>query len=99
MSGGRWPPAALGTSGSAAAQPARPLPTLLPSIFTRVWGAAISSRFEVCQPPLPPPPPTRWTQRLDFLMTEELSNGPEQGRGQPSEAKCKIDISTSLITY
>lgn len=41
----------------------------------------------------------RWNQRLDFLMTEELSNRPEQCRGQPCEAMCKIDISTSLITY
>lgn len=40
-----------------------------------------------------------WNQRLDFLMTEELSNRSEQGRRQLCEAMCKIDISTSLVTY
>lgn len=40
-----------------------------------------------------------WNQRLDFLMTEELSNRSEQGRRQLCEAMCKIHISTSLVTY
>lgn len=53
----------------------------------------------VSQCPPPRPLRCRWNQRLDFLMTQELSNRPEQGRRQPCEAMCKIDISTSLITY
>lgn len=48
---------------------------------------------------LPRPFQFHWNLRLDFLMTGELSNRPEQGRRQPCEAMCKIDISTSLRTY